>query len=232
MQTLLIADRSVAFADGLEAAFRDQYRILRATDGISALQILQSEQPDIAIINLMLPHKDGLTVLQQSSFHPHIIIAITNYMSGYVQRTVAELGIDYTLIMPSVETVVMRLRSLIQSYTAQDGEMHAVLLHHLHLLKIPSHLAGYRQLCVAIPLYSANPNQLMTKELYPEVARQCSCRDGRLVEHSIRKAITTAWKYRDVSVWRKYFPPRTRCGQTCPSNKVFICTLAELLNEP
>ena len=184
----------------------------------------------MAIINLMLPFKDGLTVLQQSSFHPHIIIAITPYINNYIQKSVTDLGVDYTMIMPSMESVAMRLRSLVQDYRTQDPQMQAALLHHLHLLNIPSHRDGYRQLCIAIPLFADNPNQLITKELYPEVARQCNCKDGRLVEHSIRQAILDGWKHRDLSVWNKYFPPRIYKSQTCPSNKIFICTLAEILH--
>jgi len=230
VKTMMIADQSNAFTDTLEAAFQDQFRIIKAFDGNSALAMLQKQQPDVAIINLMLPYKDGLTVLQQSSFHPHIIIAITHYMTGYVQKAVTELGVDYTMIAPAADAVILRLRDLLRNYTARDSDKHALLLHHLQLLNIPSHLDGYRQLCTAIPLYAANPNQLMTKELYPAVAKQCGCKDGRLVEHSIRKAIRTAWEHRDISVWRKYFPMNTYGSQTYPSNKVFICVLAELLH--
>lgn len=230
MQTLLIANSSTAFASAVEAAFRDRFRIIKAFDGNSAFSMLQEFQPDVAIIHLMLPYKDGLTVLQQSPFQPHIILALTNYMSSYVQRAVTDLGIDYTMITPSAKTAITRLEDLLRSYTPQNPTQHAVILHYLQLLNIPNHLAGYQQLCVAIPLFAANPHQYLTKELYPEVAKQCGYKDGRLVEHSIRKAIHDAWKYRDVAVWRKYFPENAYGGHSCPSNKIFLCVLAELLN--
>ena len=230
MQTLLIADSSTAFADVLEAAFQDRYRVIKAFDGNSAFTLLQEHQPEVAIINLMLPYKDGLTVLQQSAFHPHIILAITHHMSAYVQQAVTELGVDYTLIMPSAKTVIARLEDLLSNYAPPNPTFHAAMLHHLQLLNIPTHLDGYRQLCIAIPLFAANPNQFLTKELYLEVAKQCGCKDGSLVEHSIRKAIHDAWKHRDVAVWRKYFPLNTYDSHTCPSNKIFLCVLAELLN--
>lgn len=230
VQTLMIADSSTAFSDALEAAFRDRYRIIKAFDGNSAFSLLQEYQPEVAIINLLLPYKDGLTLLQQSAFQPHIILALTNYMSAYVQQAVTDLGIDYTMIMPSAKTVIARLEDLLRNYSPQSTTMHAAMLHYLQLLNIPTHLDGYRQLCIAIPLFAANPNQFLTKELYPEVAKRCGCKDGRLVEHSIRKAIRDAWQHRDIAVWRKYFPVNAYGNHSCPSNKIFLCVLAELLN--
>ena len=229
MQTLLIADQSEIFADALESVLSGQYCVLKAPDGNTALEYLCRYRPDVAIINLMLPYRDGLTVLQQSAFHPHIIIALTSCMSTYIQQAVTALGIDYTMIAPSVDAVVIRLRHLCQSYTAPAPDLRTLIQHHLQLLSIPTHLVGYRQLCAAISLYKSNPDQLMTKELYPAVAKLCGCRDGRLVEHSIRKAITAAWNVRDIAIWRKYFPLSLCNGSSCPSNKVFLCAVAAML---
>ena len=60
MQTLMIADSSRAFADTLEAAFQDRFRIIKAFDGNNAQVMLRDQRPDVAVINLMLPYKDGL----------------------------------------------------------------------------------------------------------------------------------------------------------------------------
>ena len=97
-------------------------------------------------------------------------------------------------------------------------------------LGFASHWDGYRQLCAAIPLFAAHPGQFITKELYPAVARQCNSPSGSCVEHSIRKAIHTAWEHGDRSLWRKYFPPGPRGQVPCPSNKAFISRMAELIN--
>lgn len=230
MQKLMIADNSAAFIDMLEAAFQDRYQIIKAFDGNSALSMLQEFRPEVLIINLMLPYKDGLTLLQQSSFQPHIILAMTNYMTAYIQQAVIELGVDYTMIMPSASTVITRLEDILRNYTTRNTDMQAAAIHYLNLLNLPHHLEGYRQLCIAIPLYAANPNQFLTKELYPEVAKRYGCSSGSLVEHSIRKAIRDGWQKRDIAVWRKYFPMNIYGSHTCPSNKAFLCVLAELLN--
>lgn len=232
MQKLLIADSSDIFISALAAALEGQFQIQVCSDGQSALELLQQEQPDILILNLMLPHKDGLTVLQQTAFHPSVILAITMHMSVYVEQAVTSLGIDYTMIAPSVESVVLRLRDLLGQYTAPTAhaDPSASAVHHLHLLNVPTHLDGYRQLCLALPMFAQNPQQLLTKELYPAVARLCGCPDGRAVEHSIRKAIHAAWRQKDNAIWRKYFTLHPGKKNACPTNKEFLCRLVEILN--
>lgn len=232
MQKLLIADSSDIFISALRASLEGQFQISVCTDGQSTLEQLQLEQPDILILNLMLPHKDGLTVLQQTTFQPSVILAITMYMSAYVEQAITSLGVDYTMIAPSVESVVLRLRDLLGQYraTTDHTDPTAAAVHHLHLLNVPTHLDGYRQLCLALPMFAKNPRQLLTKELYPAVARLCGCPDGRAVEHSIRKAIQAAWHQKDNAIWRKYFTLHPHGKGACPTNKEFICRLAEILN--
>lgn len=232
MQKLLIADSSDIFTSALDAALREHFQVITCADGNSALELLQSLRPDILILNLMLPYKDGLMVLQQANYHPPVIMAITTHMGAYVEHAIMTLGIDYTMISPSVEAVVLRLRDLLRQYDTPPDSMDVEgwTIHHLHLLNIPTHLDGYRQLCLALPMYARNPQQLMTKELYPAVARLCGCKDGRSVEHSIRKAIQAAWKHRDNAIWRKYFAFGPQRTIPCPTNKEFLCSLAEILN--
>lgn len=234
MQKLLIADSSGVFSSALASALREQFQVSTCADGQTALELLQQYQPDILILNLMLPYVDGLTVLQETAFHPPMILATTMHMSTYVEQAVTALGVDYTMIAPSVEAVVLRLQDLLQRYAsaADTADPYVKTVHHLHLLNFPTHLDGYRQLCLALPMFAENPQQLLTKELYPAVARQCGCKDGRSVEHSIRKAIQAAWHQKDNAIWRKYFAFGPRGCIACPTNKEFICRLAELLNTP
>ena len=232
MQKLMIIDGSEYFVAALEDALADEFHISSCCDGEAALDLIQRICPDILVINLSLPHKDGITLLQQSQFHPSIILAITGYISSYIEHRLGELGVDYTMLMPSLTALCLRIRDLAQHASAQASadDPHSITAHHLHLLNIPTHRDGYRHLLVAIPLFAKNPQQFMTKELYPQVAKLCGCRDGRAVEHSIRKAIHAAWEHRDNTIWRKFFIPGPRGSIPCPSNKEFICRLAELLD--
>ena len=233
MQKLLIADSSHIYADALTAALREQFEIRTCTDGQQLLALLPEYRPDILIVNLLLPHIDGITVLRTSSYHPPVVLAIAMYLSAFIQRSIAELGIDYTLIAPSVKTVISQLYTLLDSYAQPpaSADLQTQITHHLRLLNIPGHVDGYRYLCFALPMLLENPQQFITKELYPAIAKNCDCRDGRNVEHSIRTAIRSAWLHRDNAIWRKYFTLGPQGSIPCPSNKEFLFRLAELLNE-
>lgn len=231
MKKLLIAENSGIFASSLHKALKDRYEIRISSDGPQTLELLQSFRPDILIINLMLPDIDGLTVLEQTPFRPKIVMAVTAYVCNYVVNSLAALGVDYTMIAPSVKALTSRLESLLRSYgdIPDLGDLPAMTAYHLRLLRFSQHLDGYRQLCVALPLFAQDPQQLLTKELYPKTAHLCGSKDARAVEHSIRKAIHAAWQHRDHAVWCKYFPPPPRGKICCPTNKAFICQLAEML---
>lgn len=234
MQKLLIADSSDIFISALADALKEQFQIVTCANGDTLLALLPQHQPDVLVLNLMLPYKDGLTVLQQTAYRPPVILAITNHMSAYTEHAISAQGIDYTMIMPSVETVVLRLQDLTCQHAAEDPVMdiHEKTLYHLHLLGIPSHLSGYRQLCFALPILAENSHQFVTKELYPAVAALCGAKDSRSVERSIRSAIQYGWKHRDNAIWSQYFPADSRGNVPCPSNKEFLCRLAERLAAP
>ena len=233
VQTLLIADSSEVFSSALASALGDRFDICICADGPSALNHLQQKHPDILILNLMLPYMDGLSVLQQTSYLPPVILAIAMHLSAYVQQKITALGIDYTMVAPSVNAVVLRLEDLIHAYSEPSGstDLHSRTIYHLHQLSVPTHLDGYQQLCIGLPLFSQNPHQFLTKELYPAIAKHCGCKDSRAVEHSIRKAIQAAWKQRDTALWRKYFSISSRGMIHCPTSKEFLCRLSELLRD-
>lgn len=96
------------------------------------------------------------------------------------------------------------------------------VVHDLCKLNVPIYLTGYRQLCVAIPIFAKDITQTMCNELYPAVAKAIGYYDWRSIEFSIRRAIVAAWERRDPDVWEEYFPGFTKV----PTNKQFIATLA------
>lgn len=97
------------------------------------------------------------------------------------------------------------------------------VLEDLKRLNVPVYLSGYRQLCVAIPIFAADVSQPMCGELYPAVAQELGYVDWRAVEFAIRRTILAAWENRDMDAWNEYFPGIAKA----PSNKRFIATLAQ-----
>lgn len=234
MKKVLIADNSHIFATTLAKSLETDFQVRYCTDGRQALLELDAFQPDIFIVNFMLPYVDGVTVLQHSAFQPSVLIALTSFLSDSVTRWVRDLGIDYTLICPSVRAVKQRLLDLLaqEQPVPKLPDLQEVTAYHLKTLQFSPHRVGYRQLCLAIPLFAENPQQLLSKELYPRVAQLWGAGDARTVEHSIRNAIEDAYRHRDSAVWRRYFSGTENGFRSCPSNKAFLCRMAEIIHTP
>lgn len=229
MHKLLIADASEPFADALEDIFKNEFSLQICHDGETALETLLSFQPDILILNYMLPFKDGLTVLQESAHRPKVILGISPYMNPYIEQAATALGVQYTMLMPTVNALRVRLMDMIATTIAPKADLFAQTVVHLHILNFLTHLDGYHQLCVGIPIFARNPSLRLSKELYPAIGEQFGSMDARTIEHSIRKAITAAWAGRNPVVWAKYFPQKSDGTIPCPTNKEFISRLAEML---
>lgn len=221
MLKLLVADMSEVFTDALQNVLGNEFEMQICQDGETALELLHDFKPDALVLNLMLPFKDGLTVLQESTHKPRVIMAVATVLPPYAQQRAMELGIQYVMIMPKIDALRVRLMDMIAEAQPREENRLAV---HLHSLGFRTNLDGYRQLIVGIPIFAKNPGMLLSKELYPAISEVFGLADCRTVEHSIRKAITDAWSRRDSIVWEKYFPG----AKEAPTNKAFLSCLAEI----
>ena len=229
MYKLMIADSSEPYTDALWDIFHKEFDLLICTDGETALEQMQSFQPDVLIINLMLPFKDGLTVLQESAHRPRVILAISPFVNNYIERVTLELGVQFIMITPSIAALRVRLMDLIATTIAPKEDLSAQTAVLLHSLSFTPHLDGYQQLCVGIPIYVKNPNMRLSKELYPRIAEEFHLPDARTVEHSIRKAISSAWTRMNPTIWGRFFTPDQSGHIPCPTIKEFVARIAEFI---
>lgn len=84
---------------------------------------------------------------------------------------------------------------------------------------------GYRRLCIGIPYFASDPEQSLSKNLYPHIADTIGNTSACDVESSIRRSIVIAWNIGDRSTWEYFFPS----AKKPPSNLTFIATLADYL---
>ncbi|MBQ6851410.1 MAG: hypothetical protein IJO04_00030 [Oscillospiraceae bacterium] len=229
MYRLLIAEPDEPFISAATAALSGDFEIRICKDGETALELLLDFQPHVLVLNLSLPFKDGLTVLQESGYLPPVILAITTYLSPYIEQTCAAVGVGYLLLSPTVNALRVRIIDMFNRWksnrTPADLQKQTAL--HLHILNFQTHRAGYRLLCQTIPLYYKNREQCLKTDLYPTVSKLCNASSPDAVERATRKLIEYAWDHRDPVIWAKYFPNCT----DCPSNKVFFDILANMLEE-
>lgn len=233
MRRLLIVNSSEVYALALARRLCGDFDVRICTDGALAPAILGDFQPDILILHTAMPRKDSLSILREMPAQPSVIIATTNHLDSRQERRLLALGVQQILLMPTVSAVVLCLQSVLSDLDQRDSQHSAAQLTamHLHILNFQTHLDGYHQLCVGLPMGVQNPRQPLTKELYPAIAKILGVSDWRAVEHSIRKAIFRAWQQRDDVVWGKYFPPDAQGRIPCPSNKQFISRLIQMLSQ-
>lgn len=231
---LLIADECDEFRHALADMLGKSYLVQTCRSGSQALELLQSFHPEILVMDLMLSGLDGLTLLQQaaeSGIRPTVLV-IASHFSPYVQSALERLGVDYLIRKPcSLQAVLSRVTDLAADTTPQapacydpEDQIAAILLR----LGMRPHLDGFRFLLTAIPLFSHDINQGITKELYVAVG-ECHGKNARQVERSIRSAIDGAWKTRTDNVWAAYFNPTPDGQIPRPSNGFFMGRLALVL---
>jgi DNA-binding response OmpR family regulator len=73
MATILLAEDAPDLARMIERELEAAgYHVLRAADGLTALQAHASHRPDLLILDWMLPRLDGLEVLHANATVPQV----------------------------------------------------------------------------------------------------------------------------------------------------------------
>jgi DNA-binding response OmpR family regulator len=96
---ILIAEDDMDLQEGLNFLFSSQgYDVTTASDGISAVNIAQTEDPDLIILDLSLPWVDGYKVMERlgsSTSLPHIPIVILTGRDASINRErTIKAGVD------------------------------------------------------------------------------------------------------------------------------------------
>lgn len=237
MKKLLIADAGEEFRLALQEYLQESYLIKVCRDGNEALQTMESFKPDVMILDLLLPGVDGVTLLQRAEergFHT-TVLAMTRFCSDYLMDAMERLDVGYVMMKPcEVRAVAERLADLLteqkdESCAVTQPDISTVVDNALRELSFQTHPRGYMCLREAVLATLCEPNQQVTKTLYPTVGKVCSG-NGKQVEQAIRRAIKQAWLYRDEEVWNRYFAARSGDKITkCPTNKVFIMGVARYI---
>ena len=115
---ILVIDDIDANVRLLEAKLTaDYYEVLTATDGVTGLAIAASEQPDIILLDVMMPGMDGFQVCRRLKDDPetrHIPVVLVTALDGRADRIAGlEAGADEFLTKP-IEDIMLfaRVRSL------------------------------------------------------------------------------------------------------------------------
>lgn len=115
---VLIADDNREFVEILKEYINrqdDMHLVGVAYNGLEALDLIHNENPDIMILDIIMPHLDGLGVLERlhvETARPRVIILTAFGQENMTHRAVS-LGADYYILKPfDLETLGKRIRQL------------------------------------------------------------------------------------------------------------------------
>ena len=114
---ILIVDDEPPIVDMLAYNLqRANYEVIIARDGQEALDKAMQEQPDLIILDLMLPRLDGLEVCRALRKERDVPIIMLTARDGEVDRVVGlELGADDYVVKPfSVRELMARVKSVLR----------------------------------------------------------------------------------------------------------------------
>ena len=243
--SVVIADDNVKFADELKEFLRAKPGIdfrAEAHDGAEAVGLIEETEPDVVILDMVMPKLDGLGVLRRLKSaelkkKPKVIMFSVAAMDKNVEMAI-NAGADYFLSKPqpfeSVYEVIKSIAGVKAAGTVavkspeQEVDLEALVTECIHELGVPAHIKGYQYIRTAIMMVVKDMDMLnfITKRLYPEIAKTYGTTSSR-VERAIRHSIEVAWSRGKPETMNDIFGYTIHTGKGKPTNSEFIAMVAD-----
>ncbi len=229
---------------------KDLQVIGMAADGEEACQMIKEKEPDVVLLDMIMPKLDGLGVLErihndvQLNKYPSFIM-VSAVGSEKVTEAAFARGASYYIMKPfDDEIIIERIKSLYSSEikitrnkvvnpyekvaSASEKTLEEVITEMIHDVGVPAHIKGYQYLREAILMSVEDMDMLnsVTKILYPEVAKKYKTTPSR-VERAIRHAIEVAWSRGKVDTIEEMFGYTISQGKGKPTNSEFIALITD-----
>ena len=218
-----------------------------AANGQEAVELLRKYQPDILVLDLVMPVLDGVGVLEEikrlPGKHPDVLV-LSAMGSEDVVNEVMRYGVRYFMVKPfEIEQICRRIRDIIdQNHGGKstgftmgssirpksgDEEITSVFL----TIGIPAHIKGYQYLREAVKMVMEDKQLIgsITKELYPGIAERFDTSASK-VERAIRHAIDVAWTKGRIENINRIFGYTIYPLHDKPTNGEFIALLADKMS--
>ena len=259
--TVLIADDNQEFSNTLAKyleAQDDMEVIGIAKDGKEAVNMMKKTMPDIALLDVIMPHLDGLGVLEgirdENTLKKPFCIMLSAVGQDEITKRVISLGAKYYVVKPfDIELLIKRIRQLKlnkpQSNTIMNRDitrpqyieipvnseknednLEALVTNVIHEVGVPAHIKGYQYLREAIIMVVNDIEVInqITKSLYPQIAKRFKTTPSR-VERAIRHAIEVAWGRGQQEAVESIFGYTISASKGKPTNSEFIAMIADKL---
>lgn len=220
-------------------------------DGLKAVEAVEKYEPDILILDIIMPHLDGLGVLEKLhkknlSKFPKVIVLSAVGHDKVTQRAIS-MGVDYYIVKPfNFESFAERMMQISEFETSRVQNKNKEVIYNekvkselslevkiteiLHEVGVPAHIKGYQYLRTSIIDVVNNIELLgaITKELYPSIAMKYTTTPSR-VERAIRHAIEVAWTRGKIETINNIFGYTIHNNKGKPTNSEFIAMISDKL---
>ncbi len=124
MKVLIVDDNKQITSILEEYAKKEGYETIIALDGEEAIELFNKEDPDIILLDVMMPKKDGFTVCREIREVSNVpIIMITAKGEDYEKIMGLELGADDYILKPfSPNEVIARIKAIMRRITIEEKE--------------------------------------------------------------------------------------------------------------
>ncbi|MFQ9115805.1 sporulation transcription factor Spo0A [Eubacterium sp.] len=223
----------------------------KAKNGEEAYDVIRKNNPDVVILDLIMPKMDGLSLMDKIHNDGTLIkspfFIITSAISNEsVIQDAFGFGAGYYMLKPfEMDMIVDRVKS-VKSYNRRIPEnkkfvdanedkrqfmernIESDVTAIIHDVGVPAHIKGYQYLREAI-IMSVNDTEMLnsiTKILYPTIAKKYQTTSSR-VERAIRHAIEVAWNRGRMDTIDELFGYTINAEKGKPTNSEFIALIAD-----
>lgn len=230
----------------------DEIEVLgKAKNGEEAIHVITEKEPDVVLIDIIMPKFDGLAVMDKMNKNSElkkkpIFIVLSAVGRESITDDAFELGACYYIMKPfDNEMVLDRIKHIKTTLNRKNLEPRKInafenkreyiernlesdVTNFIHEVGVPAHIKGYQFLRDAI-MMSINDMEMLnsiTKLLYPSIAKKNNTTSSR-VERAIRHAIEVAWSRGNMDTLEKLFGYTVSTGKGKPTNSEFIALIAD-----
>ena len=223
----------------------------KAHNGEEICRIIQNKEPDVVVLDIIMPKVDGLSVMEKMHQDRTIkkmpsFIVVSAVGQERITEDAFNLGADYYVLKPfDTQMLLNRIKHMKTSASRRTREiarkeapeeksaysqrnLETDVTNIIHEIGVPAHIKGYQYLRDAIIL-CVNAMEMLnsiTKILYPTIAKRQQTTPSR-VERAIRHAIEVAWSRGKMDTIDELFGYTVSTGKGKPTNSEFIALIAD-----
>ena len=253
---ILVADDNFDFASTIATYIdmQDDMEVLGiAIDGKEAFEKIKELNPDVVLMDVIMPHIDGIGVLEKlnaEGIMPTCVMISAVGQDSITSRAI-ELGAKYYMVKPfDLDLALKRIREMVSvdniistinsntvegksryiSVEERGNNIEAKVTNIIHELGVPAHIKGYQYLRDGIMMAIENVEVInqITKSLYPDLAKKYHTTPSR-VERAIRHAIEVAWNRGQIEATERIFGYTINANKGKPTNSEFIAMISDKL---